>query len=79
MQILVGCRPLRDVPGPLFGSTGLNGLLDINLWALVLRLWLGTIRHIGKGGVSVNNRGYRTRLPDDADGLVRGMGLRPVP
>ena len=79
MQVLVGCRPLRDVPGPLFGPTGLNGLLDINLWALVLRFWLGAVRHIGKGGVSVDNRGYRARLPDDADGFMRGMSLRPVP
>ena len=46
MQVLVGCRPLRDVPGPLFGPTSLNGLLDINLWALVLWFWLGAVRHI---------------------------------
>ena len=71
--------PLRDVPGTLFGSTGLNGLLDIDLRHLMLRFWLRTVGHVGKNSVRVDNRSARARLPDDADGLMRSVGLRPVP
>ena len=47
--------PLRDVPGPLLGPAGLDGILHVHRRHLVLRLGLPTIRHVEKDGVRVDD------------------------
>ena len=77
--LLVDGAALRDVPGPLLCPSGLDCLLDVHLRALVLWLRLAPVRDVRDRGVRVDGRSARARLPDDADGLVRSVGLRPVP
>ena len=77
--LLVDGAALRHVPGPLLGPAGLDGPLDVRLRALVLRLRLAPVRNVRYRDVRVDGRSARARLPDDADGLVRSVGLRPVP
>ena len=77
--LLVDGAALRHVPGPLLGPSGLDGSLDVDLRTLVPGLRLLPVGHVGKDGVRVDSRSARARLPDDADGLVRSVGLRPVP
>ena len=75
----MGARPLRNIPGPLLGASGLHGLLDVDLGDLVHRLRLRAVRHVGDLGVRVDHGGRGAGLTDLADWLMGGVGLRPVP